>query len=297
MVKSGTFLFTILLIGFSCDRFNPDKEIVTTCKPGSEPSRKVLFIGWDGVRSDALQNASTPHLDTLIQSAIVSFNCDRGEHTVSVPGWSTILHGVWPSKHNLKENSFRKNKYDEYPDIITIAKKIKPNLSATVLTNWDDFLRITTNEDYAQRYDNDEKVTEAAIQLLNDCTPDLMILHLDYPDYIGHRMGFSSSGMEYKGSIEVSDYYLGRIMEKIYARELAYNEEWMVVLTTDHGGEGTGHGDQDDLNQTRKVWSVIRTPGGANIELTQMNSVDLMPTMLKWLGITGIPNLDGVSLN
>jgi arylsulfatase A-like enzyme len=70
-----------------------------------------------------------------------------------------------------------------------------------------------------------------------------------------------------------------------------------VVLTTDHGGEGTGHGDQDDLNQTRKVWSVIRTPGGANIELTQMNSVDLMPTMLKWLGITGIPNLDGVSLN
>jgi arylsulfatase A-like enzyme len=76
-----------------------------------------------------------------------------------------------------------------------------------------------------------------------------------------------------------------------------YNEEWMVVVTTDHGGEGTGHGDQDDLEQTRKVWSVIRTPGATKYELTQMNSVDLVPTMLKWLGISGLTNLDGVSLN
>lgn len=297
MEKTLVFFILVSISWISCDRFNPKKEILTNCKPGSEPIRKVLFIGWDGVRSDALQNASTPNLDSLIQSGISSYNCDRGEHTVSVPGWSTILHGVWPSKHNLTKNSFRKNKYEQFPDIITIAKQFKPNLSATILSNWDDFLRITSNEDYAQRYDNDQEVSEAAINLLNDCTPDLMILHLDYPDYIGHRMGFSSSGIEYKGSIEVSDYYLGKVMEIIYSRELEYNEEWMVVVTTDHGGEGKGHGGQDDLNQTRYVWAVIRTPNSAAIQLNQMNSVDLLPTMLKWLNIIGAPNLDGQSLN
>ena len=186
---------------FSCDRFDPNKEICTNCKKGSEPIRKVLFIGWDGVRTDALLNSNTPNFDTLAQSAILSFQCDRGEYTVSVPGWSTILHGVWPSKHNLTENSFRMNKYDDYPDIISMAKRFKPNLSATVLSNWDDFLRITSQEDYAQRYDNDQQVTSAAIQLLNDCTPDMMFLHLDYPDYIGHRLGFSSNGIEYMTSI------------------------------------------------------------------------------------------------
>jgi len=297
MTKSLFFSLLTSFVIFSCDRFDADKEICTTCKPSSEPIRKVLFVGWDGVRSDALKNASTPNLDSLILSGIVSYNCDRGEFTVSVPGWSTILHGVWPNKHNLSENSFRKNNYEDYPDLISLAKQFKPNLSATVLTNWDDFLRITSNEDYSQRYDNDEQVTDAAAQLLDQCTPDIMILHLDYPDYIGHRLGFSSSGMEYRGAIEVSDFYLGKLMEKIYAREMNYNEEWMVVVTTDHGGEGTGHGDQDDLEQTRKVWSVIRTPGATNHELTQMNSVDLVPTMLKWLGITGLTNLDGVSLN
>lgn len=297
MTKTFVFITLVATTWCSCDRFNPKKEILTNCKPGIEPTRKVLFVGWDGVRSDALQNASTPNLDSLIQSGISTYNCDRGEHTVSVPGWSTILHGVWPSKHNLTKNSFRGNRYEDYPDIITIAKQFKPNLSATILANWDDFLRITSNEDYAQRYDNDKAVSEAAINLLNDCTPDIMILHLDYPDYIGHRMGFSTSGVEYKGSIEVSDYYLGNVMEVVYSRELAYNEEWMVVVTTDHGGEGTGHGGQDDLSQTRYVWAVIRTPNSAAIQLNQMNSVDLMPTMLKWLDIIGVPNLDGLSLN
>jgi predicted AlkP superfamily pyrophosphatase or phosphodiesterase len=77
----------------------------------------VIFIGWDGVRSDALQLANTPNLDSLIGHSIHSFHVDRGPHTVSTPGWSTILHGVWPEKHGLTENSFRKNRYETYPDI------------------------------------------------------------------------------------------------------------------------------------------------------------------------------------
>jgi arylsulfatase A-like enzyme len=82
-------------------------------------------------------------------------------------------------------------------------------------------------------------------------------------------------------------------MEVIYQREMTYNEEWMVVLTTDHGGEGTSHGDQEDLTQTRQVWALIRLPGVTQQQLTQIKSVDLMPTMLKWLEIIGVPNLDG----
>ena len=296
MLKSLVFLIVISFGVISCDRFNPGKEIITNCVQGSEPTKKILFIGWDGVRSDALQQANTPNLDSLLQNSLVSYNCDRGEHTVSVPGWSTVLHGVWPAKHNLKENSFRNNRYDDYPDIITIAKQFKPNLSATVLTNWDDFLRITSNENYAQRYENDQQVTSAAIQLLNDCTPDMMFLHLDYPDYIGHRLGFSPDIIEYIGAIEVADFYLGQVMEVIRERESSFSEEWMVVLTTDHGGNGTGHGGQDHLTQTRKVWTVVRTPNGIQQVINEVNSVDLMPTMLKWLDIIGVPNLDGTPL-
>ena len=297
MFRNVVFLYLTIVFSSCSDKFDAEEEIRTNCKQGSEPVNKVLFIGWDGVRSDAVQTAETPNLDVLIASSLFSYNCDRGPYTVSVPGWSSILHGVWPEKHNLFENTFKKNNYEEYPDIISIAKQFKPNLSATILTSWDDFLRITDNEDYAQRYDNDKQVTDASIQLLSDCTPDLMFLHFDYTDHVGHKIGFSNDGIEYLSAIEISDFYLGQIMSQVYLRENLYGEKWMVVLTTDHGGEGTGHGGQDDLPQTRNVWAVIRTPNQEITELQSIKSVDLLPTMLKWLGIDNVPNLDGTALN
>ena len=60
-------LIVLLLLSSCADRFNPRKEIITTCKPGTEAVRKVLFIGLDGVRTDALQLANTPAIDSLIQ--------------------------------------------------------------------------------------------------------------------------------------------------------------------------------------------------------------------------------------
>ena len=80
IIHSKRIRILILLCFFSscADRFNPRKEIITTCKPGTEAVRKVLFIGLDGVRTDALQLADTPAIDSLIQHSFVSWNTDRG---------------------------------------------------------------------------------------------------------------------------------------------------------------------------------------------------------------------------
>lgn len=91
----------VFSIAACADHFNARKKIFTHCVPGTEPIRKVLFIGIDGLRTDALQAANTPGMDSLVQHAYVCWNTDRGPYTVSVPGWSSILHGVWSSKHGL----------------------------------------------------------------------------------------------------------------------------------------------------------------------------------------------------
>jgi len=298
MIITRFVFITLLFISItSCsDKFNEEKEIRTNCKQGAS-LKKVLIVGWDGVRTDALLAAETPNLDSLLKNSIYTFNCDRGPFTVSVPGWSSLLHGVWPDKHNLRENSFRKNRFDEFPDIVKILKGQRPELSAVVLSNWDDFLRITSNEDYAQRYDNDWQVTNAANALIGDCSSDIFVLHYDFPDYIGHSIGFSPTSIEYLNSIEITDYYLGEILENVYWRESNLNEEWLVVVTTDHGGEGTGHGGQDDLPQTRNVWAVLRFPNQSQIEIPSFKIVDVLPTILKWFGVNPNSNLDGTSLN
>lgn len=290
------FSFGVLLVG-CVDKFKPKKEIKTECPQGVEPIKKVLFIGWDGVRSDALIAANTPNLDSLLYQSKYSFHVDRGPFTVSTPGWSTVLHGVWPAKHGLTENSFKKNNYDSYPDIFTILRKTKAKLGLATLSNWDAFLQITEEETYAQRFDNDPGMTYEAMNLIQTCTPDMMLMHFDYPDATGHDFGFSPNSIEYLASIEISDYYLGLILEQIKSRELLHNEQWMVILTTDHGGNGTGHGGQDELNETRFVWYVVRTPEFTNVNLPNGESVDLLPTMLKWLGCSnGGVDLDGSSI-
>jgi len=301
-LNKKVFLLFIISSFLTCscgDKFQPKKEIRTDCVIGSEPVRKVLFVGWDGVRTDALFAAHTPCIDSLLNHSYYNWSTDRGEYTVSVPGWSTILHGVWPSKHGLTDNTFSSNNYESYTDIFTLAKQLKPNLSVATLSNWDDFLRITENENYAQRFDSDRDLKDDAVKLLNSCTPDIMLLHFDNPDAFGHDSGFSPINQEYLNAISISDAYLSEIMMTIEQRESLYNEEWLIVISTDHGGEGTGHGNQYDLLQTRFVWSILRKPGmNGPIEIPMVNSIDLLPTMLNWLNIPlqSNWNLDGVIL-
>lgn len=303
LFRGMIFFLLINFIGFcfflvGCiDKFKPKKEIKTDCPQGIEPVYKVLFIGWDGVRSDALQAASTPNLDSLLTQSIYSYHVDRGPYTVSTPGWSTILHGVWPNKHGLTENSFRKNNYDKYPDIFCIMRKTKPNLGLATLSNWDAFLQITSSETYAQRFDSDPKMTIDALNKIDQCTPDAMLLHFDFPDDTGHDFGFSPNSLEYLSSISTTDNYLGLIMNQIKQREIQKNEKWMVVLTTDHGGEGTGHGGQDQLDQTRYVWYVVRTPDFTSNQVPEGKTVDLLPTILKWMACSSSTSgLDGTAL-
>src|SRR5262249_25415538 len=73
-------------------------------------SKRVLIIGIDGCRTDALKAAKAPNLQRLVREGAMAENTsilgDRptGADTVSGPGWSNLLTGVWPDKHGVKDN-------------------------------------------------------------------------------------------------------------------------------------------------------------------------------------------------
>ena len=98
------------------------KPLLLTCLIAvsslSGQNKKLLFIGIDGCRPDALTQAETPNMDELINAgiyindALCSIN---GQPTVSGPGWSTMITGVWYDKHGVSDNSFIGSNFDEYP--------------------------------------------------------------------------------------------------------------------------------------------------------------------------------------
>ena len=123
----GTFLFSALSL------------TIPTCYPISHgPSyseqnfkiknKKVILIGIDGLRPDALKKSKTPALDYLVTNGAYSFNSMAGKHTRSGPCWSTVFTGVKENKHNVTDNSFKNNKLNKYPNLISLIEKYKPKL-------------------------------------------------------------------------------------------------------------------------------------------------------------------------
>ena len=68
---------------------------------------KVLIIGIDGCRPDALLKANTPNLDKLWKNGAYIFNTKTDEISSSGICWTGMLTGVWHEKHNVLTNSYK----------------------------------------------------------------------------------------------------------------------------------------------------------------------------------------------
>ncbi len=305
MKKLSVLIFLCFL--FSCQKEEPstsetlplDQEI-RNCKPTSQNKKKVLFIGIDGCRTDGLLNATTPAIDSLIATGLFISMVDRGPNTVSVPGWSTLLHGVFPAKHGLLDNTFdQQDNFAQYPDMFFYIRQQHPEYNLYVLTHWYNFLRLTSDEDYAISVESDEELKDSAIWLLDNCNPDMLVLHFDDVDHAGHGYGFSPLVPEYIAAVEQTDVYISEIMSNIRQRESALNEKWLIVVCTDHGGNGTSHGGQDGNPATRYVFLVLNGEGIPNHnQQGNAANTDVFPSIMKYLDIPlqGNWGLDGKAL-
>ena len=101
---------------------------------------KVLFIGIDGVRSDALQqqmnNGNANNLKAMFDSGLYTFDSWHLGVTSSGPSWSSMLTGVWEDKHGVTSNNYTGSNYNDYPYFPTRVKECRPNAKAVQITSW-----------------------------------------------------------------------------------------------------------------------------------------------------------------
>ncbi len=61
------------------------------------------------------------------------------------------------------------------------------------------------------------------------------------PDAVGHRRGFHPDVREYRQAIEIIDGLVGTVLGAMRNRKTFAREDWLVLVTSDHGGRGTHH--------------------------------------------------------
>ena len=273
--------------------------VSSSLAPQGGGNGRVLIIGLDGVRADALRLAPTPNIDGLIQAGAVTWTAFVGgalssadpthQATSSGPGWASILTGVWVDKHGVSDNSFQGNNLAAYPHFFAHVRNARPNANLASIVHWDPINTQLLDPfaglaSFTQELSSDVATANAAVNYLTTSDPDALFVHFDDGDGAGHQHGFSPGVSQYMAEMTQLDAHIGTVIAALQARPNYATENWLVLATTDHGGRGTSHGGHSPSE--RQTWMLAS--GGA----TSNSTIDPGPgmtaiarTALEHLGI------------
>jgi hypothetical protein len=258
---------------------------------------RVLVIGIDGAGGRYLDAANTPAIDTLITGGSVRYDFLNEGALVPTPpsgygasgvNWSTITTGASAVHHGVTDNSFSGSKFNLFPHFFKHIKAADPSRYTASIVNWEPINSQILANQYAnleQNSSSDTTVRNLVVNLLNSGDPDAIFVHFDQVDAAGHSTGWDSP--QYYSAIQNVDSLIGSIMLTLNARPgvVSGAENWLVMITADHGGQGLGH----DASQGLINWEVPFVISGSavvdGVPLPQGTLRDVVPTALWHLGI------------
>lgn len=305
--------------------------LFSTISPGQVIKKKAVFIIVDGIPADVIEKLNLPNFDAIkkiggYSKAIVGG--ERGGYsqtpTISAVGYNSILTGTWVNKHNVWGNDIKDPNYN-YTNIFHLLKIQFPEKRIGIFSSWQDNrtkligekmpeagnikfdfkldgLELDTinyphddNSNYMHRID--EKVTDEAAQKILTFAPDLSWVYLEYTDDMGHKYGDSPA---YYKAVSYADDQVGRIWRAIQLRQQNYNEDWLIIVTTDHGRDaktGKDHGGQSD--RERAGWIITNAKNlNSYFKEQKISIVDIMPAIARFMNINLSPSIareiDGV---
>ncbi|MBW2229464.1 MAG: M20/M25/M40 family metallo-hydrolase [Deltaproteobacteria bacterium] len=98
--------------------------------------------------------------------------------------------------------------------------------------------------------------------------PDLSFVHYADPDPVGHASGWGSAAWD--AAVHDVDVYLGEIFSVVES-DPGLNGTTVIILTSDHGGSGTGHLDPNDPEHYRVPFFVWGPGVDAGADLYALN--------------------------
>ena len=247
--------------------------------PEGKTQKKAIVIGYDGCRADILaaKSENNSAISALLEDGAsinllycggVNYPEVNTQDTSTAPGWCSILTGQWADVHGVTGNDIPKSM--EAKTLMTTLTEDGVIGSASFITKWaghfsrknatylpeveycgEHALPVTFN-----KCKNDEASHEAVLEEIKDeaCSDFIFVIY-EPTDSTGHGRGFSFNNPEYKEAFLQADAYGYETIEAIKARETYDTEDWLIIVTSDHGGIGTNHGKESI--QERMTFAVM----------------------------------------
>jgi len=290
------------------------------CGGPQPPLQNVLLITLDTTRADYIgcygADVPTPNLDRLAAEGVRFARCMPCT-PLTLPSHSSIMTGTYPFVHGV-----RRNILDRLADVNqTLAEVLRQNgrtthgvIASAVLRHtfgigqgFDNYVDLRPgrgkNTPDAERKANE--VCDLAIPILHQVAAEPFFLWVHFYDphypYESDRHPDDSSPAAYADEVTFMDAQVGRLLDELKALGLDGNT--LVIAVGDHG-EGLGdHGESEHgyfvYDASMRVPLLTRCPGAVpagKVVEDQVRTIDVMPTILDFLGVPPAETVQGSSL-
>jgi predicted AlkP superfamily pyrophosphatase or phosphodiesterase len=248
---------------------------------------KLILILIDGCRSDALQQAETPAIDSLMAKGASTLAARTVEPSMTLPAHFSLFTSLPPLAHNVTTNTgspipsnmahglVELLKYNGYSTAAAYSWEPLRNLAPPTALDAAFYLKIE------QTSLSDLDVMRGGIQLLETLAPDFLFIYLEGVDVAGHRSGWMSDA--YLSAVRTADRAVGQLLQTL--AEYKGGETYHILLQADHGGDGKGHQAPSDAVMT--IPWMVSGPGicpGHRIG-TPVRIIDTAPTIARLMQI------------
>lgn len=260
------------------------KKPVPACK-------RVIIIGIDGLRGNAVNETEAPNLKAFMKKAAYSTTAQSTTPSNSGPAWGAIFHGVGPDIHKISKDNPAADGV-AWPSFVKVINQQRPKLKVGVYSSWEPILTETLEKScvYDKFCATDGEIGPAAVNYIRTKRPDVFFVHFSIVDNTGHAYGYKSPN--YYAAIKWVDTWVGKLLDA--AKGMGDFDKTTVLFVADHGGmdyfndkgefQRHGHG-SDDPESVNTFWAASG-PGIVPGEIkARVDIAATAPVVIRALGL------------
>lgn len=288
----GWMLFMLCAILSACTKYDTPASIAggidATDSVKLSVKRYVLWVNIDGAAGSLVkqevEKGDMPTLKSMLANSKYMWSGIADDHSIdgeSKPEgrteedpvtWTSMLTGVSSNLHRVNSNSYTpefdvdNNSASYFPNVVQYLAQKDPSAQMSCVTPWEHLNKylggmqsvVTTNGD-------DETVSTLLDQLKNRDYRFTLTSFRGVQD-AGKAGGFTLDNANYVSNLKKVDSALKQLLETINARPNAYYEDWLVCVTSDHGGTSKGaYGGSSEAE--RDIFGVFYYPHYTSLEM------------------------------
>jgi len=256
----------------------------------------VILFSIDGMRPDALTQANTPVIDSLIASGASTMNARTVMPSVTLPCHTSMHRGVDVARHGITTNLFMPLARP-VPSVFDVAAMHGRN--AAFFCNWPELrdlcspgsLRYAYFAQQSSSGADDWLIARSAASHLKADSLDLLFVYFGWTDSCGHAHGWMSP--EQIAAIENADSCIGTVL----AAAAEGGRGVVSLVQSDHGGHERTHGTESPEDMT--IPWILSGPGvrKGHAITGQVRIFDTCPTLARAAGLPAAPEWEGRAID